>query len=987
MIAFPSAVQSSLGRTFHLGKQIGKGGEGAVYETKEATDIAIKLYWPNRAQSRRAKISAMAAAHWYKTTDFIAFPIDALFSPSGVFVGYLMKKVTGSKPVHMLYSPASRKTDFPKANYPFLVHAACNVARAVASVHTTGCIIGDINHSGFLVSNQAMSILIDSDSFQVISGNSKFLCQVGTPEYTPAELQGARFDHITRAPNHDNFGLAVLVFQLLFMGRHPFSGRYQSPGDMPLERAIHEYRFAYSAQTSLTKMQPPPGAPLLTDFPFPVGQAFEQSFGRAGVTLRTRAAEWVPLLERLEKELVQCSADSSHHHVKGKPCPWCRMEQTSPGFITFISGKTTVFVPTHIDISQLAALLRGIKDPGPLPNLQSSIVAPTTIQPAAPSHSLISRLRARAYLGIGGSGLGAILIFFGDWATLPGLIFLGGGILAGVLPPKELKRLRQERSQAETAWRSVEQAWTQHAGNQKFVEIKGQTDSLIRLLSDLSNEEQRQLKILEQKKHDAQLNRHLERFLIAHAKIRKIGSGRKAVLASFGIETAADINPARIYAIQGFGPTLVSELMAWRQTAVNKFTYNAAEPINPADLSALKSTIATLRNELDNKIRNSVATLQQASNIIFEQRKKLSDSGTRTFAALKQAEANEQRATGPLHKASQFISICCAVLAAIGLLQSGGQPRRTASVNNPQVATPKPPISQPPTQKQPSPPPARTVPPNINVPKQDSPDLNSHTNSNPPTSTSEPKSQIAQPEPSQKQPSLPPTPTSPPNINVSKQDSPDLNLHSSNQPPTNDTEGRKDAPPPLPPIQEIPRLPDVRSVAPQNDALTRDLSVAADATEVQKRLITLGFLTGVAEGKWGAQSKHALFNYKQQAGLEGNDSWDAATERSLFSPAAPHAVRTYSFIGGWTDARGQCGAPGESAPLRITTDHAETDVGECKFSSVQAGGHDTWFINATCRTIGEAPHAAHIRLTIRQDVMQWSSEQPTTFYYRCNTSR
>jgi len=499
MTAFPSSVRSSLGRTFHLRKQIGKGGEGAVYETTEATDIAVKLYWPNKAQSRRSKISAMASAQWYKSTPFVVFPIDALFSQSGVFVVYVMKKVTGSKPVHMLYSPASRKTDFPKANYPFLVHAACNVARAVASVHTTGCVIGDINHSGFLISDQATSILIDSDSFQVTSRNTKFLCQVGTSEYTPAELQGARFDHITRTPNHDNFGLAVLVFQLLFMGRHPFSGRYQSSGDMPLERAIHEYRFAYSAQTAATKMQPPPGAPLLSDFPFPIGQAFEQSFGRTGVTLRTRAAEWVPLLESLEKELVQCSADSSHHHVKGKPCPWCRMEQTSPGFITFISSTTTIFVPTHIDLSQLVGLLRGIKDPGPLPNLQSFIVAPTTVQSTSPTHSLISKLRTRAYLGIGGSGLGAILIFFGDWATLPGLIFLGGGILAGVLPPKELKRLRQERSQANIEWRKVQEAWTQHAGNQGFVEIKNKIDSLIRSLSDLPNEEQRQLQILDQK--------------------------------------------------------------------------------------------------------------------------------------------------------------------------------------------------------------------------------------------------------------------------------------------------------------------------------------------------------------------------------------------------------------------------------------------------------------------------------------------------------
>ena len=37
---------------------------------------------------------------------------------------------------------------------------------------------------------------------------------------------------------HDRFGLALVVFHLLFMGRHPFAGRYQHADDMPIEQAI-----------------------------------------------------------------------------------------------------------------------------------------------------------------------------------------------------------------------------------------------------------------------------------------------------------------------------------------------------------------------------------------------------------------------------------------------------------------------------------------------------------------------------------------------------------------------------------------------------------------------------------------------------------------------------------------------------------------------------------------------------------------------------
>src|SRR3984957_19577309 len=420
MSAFPSAVQSSLGQTFHLSKEIGKGGEGVIFETTEQNDIAVKLYWPTKAQSRRDKVAAMAAAQWYKTNSFVAFPIDALFTPNGTLVGFVMKKIGGSKPVHMLYSPACRKVEFSQANFVFMIRAWANIARAVASVHSCGCVIGDINHSSFLVSNRATSTVIDSDSFQVIAANNKYLCQVGTPEYTPPELQGARFDRVVRTPNHDNFGLAVLVFQILFMGRHPFSGRYQGSGDMPLERAIGEYRFAYSAQSSATKMQPPPGAPLLTDFPPYIGEAFEIAFGQQGQNLRSTAAEWASLLANLETYLIQCTVDPAHQHVKDKPCPWCRMEQNSPGFVTFNSIRTATVIPFHVDVSQIAALVNAIRDPGLTPTIQTVIVAPTNVGAAPLASGLIISLKRRAFLGVSASAAGAMLVSFGGGAIFPG---------------------------------------------------------------------------------------------------------------------------------------------------------------------------------------------------------------------------------------------------------------------------------------------------------------------------------------------------------------------------------------------------------------------------------------------------------------------------------------------------------------------------------------------------------------------------------------
>ncbi|MFX9050393.1 hypothetical protein ABTN54_20170, partial [Acinetobacter baumannii] len=71
------------------------------------------------------------------------------------FLGFLMRLVSGYRPIHELYGPKSRKAHFPKADYRFLVRAALNVSNAVVKVHQSGCVIGDFNHSGVLVSNEA----------------------------------------------------------------------------------------------------------------------------------------------------------------------------------------------------------------------------------------------------------------------------------------------------------------------------------------------------------------------------------------------------------------------------------------------------------------------------------------------------------------------------------------------------------------------------------------------------------------------------------------------------------------------------------------------------------------------------------------------------------------------------------------------------------------------------------------------------------------
>ena len=80
-----------------------------------------------------------------------------------------------------------------------------------------------------------------------------FPCEVGVAHFTPPELAGRNLHELQRTTNHDCFGLAVLIFHLLFLGRHPYAGRFLGIEDMPIERAIHEHRFAFGHKAAECK--------------------------------------------------------------------------------------------------------------------------------------------------------------------------------------------------------------------------------------------------------------------------------------------------------------------------------------------------------------------------------------------------------------------------------------------------------------------------------------------------------------------------------------------------------------------------------------------------------------------------------------------------------------------------------------------------------------------------------------------------------------
>lgn len=618
----------SAGRRLQLGVRLGVGGEGAVFDITGAPSRVVKLYHKLPVAAKVEKLRAMVSASDPALLKIAAWPLDTVHqTPSGPVAGIVLPKVSGYDEIHLLYSPAHRRAGFPNADWGLLIQAARNVAAAMELVHARGHVVGDVNQKNFTVAADATVKLVDCDSFQILCGRSVHRCEVGVAHFTPPELQGRSFADVLRTPNHDAFGLAVLCFHLLFMGRHPFAGRYLGPGDMPIEKAIQELRFSFGASARQRMMEPPPNALPLAAVPSNVATLFELAFGAAN-GMRPSPQRWRIALDAMQKQLQTCTRVAMHKFV-GTPCTWCELESRG-GVIFFlgVAGSPSVF-----DITASWSAIQSIPSPRALPPL-----AQPTIHGITPRQLDRRLLFRRRFVAVARFAVALICLpLLPWWATLLSIV------LAFAIPlPARDEELHRKRVflAANEAWNEIQQRWTREHGADAF---KREYEHLLEqrdAYRKLDEQYARERAALESARRTRQLDQFLDRFFIDREKIAKIGPGRKATLASYGIETAADVTRGRLSGVPGFGPTLVASLLVWRDGLERRFTFDPAKGVEPQEIARLDQRFAPRRRDLEHGLQAGPARLNALRAQVELQRARLTEDLQVRARAWAQARAD-----------------------------------------------------------------------------------------------------------------------------------------------------------------------------------------------------------------------------------------------------------------------------------------------------------------------------------------------------------
>lgn len=609
---------TSEGTNLQLGRELGRGGEGTVYEVPSVNGQVAKLYNSSHLpdHKKQLKLCFMCGAVDQELLDYVAWPLKTLhLTKGGPVVGFLMPKVTGRDPVHMVYSPAHRKQDRPKAAWDYLLYVARNTAAAFEALHSHGHVLGDVNQGNVMVGNDSKVILIDSDSFQINAKGSQHLCEVGVAHFTPPELQGlSSFKGFARTANHDNFGLALLIYHLLFGGRHPFSGvpLKNGVGDS-LEGDIKAYRFAYAKDGQSRGIAPPPLSIPMTLVPNSVGAMFELAFTEQGSTgVRPTATQWKAALDGIRSGLKKCSASPMHifaDHLQN--CPWCALEKQAIYYFIDVSTSFTANSGSFV-IAQVWAAIEAIQVPPSIsiPAITNIQVTPQPLPAGIPSGASLGLYK----FGVVSVAVVATAVVPKIWwliALVSWIVWHFVGSNGSSERVAERQRRKSVEDQARREFDTLIQRAKSEIGPEGFLRKKEELRLRRDEFQSLSGEEAKELEKLKSTAQERQKVKFLERFFIDSADIPGVGPNRKATLRSFGIETAADVSKYRILQLRGFGNGLTRALTDWRASCERRFVFNPATAVTEADKNVVRGKIASRRAALVRALSAGPSELQK----------------------------------------------------------------------------------------------------------------------------------------------------------------------------------------------------------------------------------------------------------------------------------------------------------------------------------------------------------------------------------------
>ncbi len=209
------------------------GGEGTVYYMPwpDKKHVRIKVYKdsilkkPQKLNVLRERLNDMLRLKAIKDINWIAWPRAGVFNAKREVIGFAMNKCEGKSFKSLYGGSLSVLQNFPGWDRSHLARTALDLVKKVEFLASHGVLINDFNPANFLVNERCEVSFIDCDSYQVPKqgGGNHITHTYFSSHAAPELLKNKNLLTEERNIHQVEFGTAILVFQLLMYGLHPYN--------------------------------------------------------------------------------------------------------------------------------------------------------------------------------------------------------------------------------------------------------------------------------------------------------------------------------------------------------------------------------------------------------------------------------------------------------------------------------------------------------------------------------------------------------------------------------------------------------------------------------------------------------------------------------------------------------------------------------------------------------------------------------------------
>ena len=336
-------VTTLRGNRYRLGRELGRGGQGAVFAL-QGEQLAVKLLRDRSIQAQERLRDQLAMVGRLPLEDLaVARPIEHLRPPD---VGYVMELFTGMSALRSLLRPPKDAHSvvgwyFATGGLRRRLRLLARSAEVFAELHGRGLVYIDPSPDNIFVSDsiEASEVrLIDTDNLRAFTAPGRTLY---TPGYGAPEIVSQM-----SAPNSlsDAYSFALIAFETLTLV-HPFFGDLVQQGDPDLEEQALAGSLPWIDDTIDDRNRASAGIPRDFVLSENLREAFETVFGvgRSNPSERPGMARWVEYLHRAADRTLSCASCGGTYYVNRETCPWC--DEPRPPFVI---GRVLLWDPVTL---------------------------------------------------------------------------------------------------------------------------------------------------------------------------------------------------------------------------------------------------------------------------------------------------------------------------------------------------------------------------------------------------------------------------------------------------------------------------------------------------------------------------------------------------------------------------------------------------------------------------------------------------------------